>query len=132
VPEIVDGSGESLPFTDGHFDIVLCYSEHQYMDVRTALTEMARVLRRGGELQIFGGTLGSFVAVSLGELARRSTLGGLKQFGLTLVNTLAYSVTGRRAIVPDGWWSTAAPIYPSCRPTQVRGRASRPASLRNA
>ncbi len=56
VPQIVGGRCEALPFVDGQFDIVLCYSAHQYMDIRSALREMARVLRPGGQLQIVGGT----------------------------------------------------------------------------
>lgn len=110
-PSVVDGWGEALPFATGEFDVVVCFSAHQYMDVRIALVEMARVLRRGGQLQIVGGVL------SLPAMARRwrrnLQLGTLKRDLLTIANTWAYERTGRRLHVPRGAGATRAPIYPS-------------------
>jgi SAM-dependent methyltransferase len=113
VPEVVDGSGEHLPFADAEFDVVLCYSAHQYMDVRPALLEMARVLRRGGQLQIVGGVL-SIAGMVRGWLQSRE-LGMIKRDTLTIANTWAYAVVGHRLYVPRGGASTSAPVYPSVR-----------------
>jgi SAM-dependent methyltransferase len=41
---------EQLPFVDGAFDAIICRVALPYMDNRAALSEMARVLRRGGRL----------------------------------------------------------------------------------
>jgi ubiquinone/menaquinone biosynthesis C-methylase UbiE len=112
-PEVVDGAGEALPFADHEFDIVLCYSAHQYMDIRKALHEMARVLKPGGQLQIIGGTQDSYGAGLRQHLIRRQSpahlLGGLR----TLLNTLSYQWLGRRLLVPKSAFATAVPIYPS-------------------
>lgn len=48
---VVDGVGESMPFTHAEFDRVLIYSAHQYMNIPKALKEIFRVLRPGGQLQ---------------------------------------------------------------------------------
>jgi SAM-dependent methyltransferase len=111
-PEIVDGAGESLPFADDEFDIVLCCSSHQYMDIKRALQEMARVLRPGGQLQIVGGTLGSYGIYALREVISNRRVGSVKAHGLTIGNTLAYCVLGRRLYTPKGLAATTAPIYP--------------------
>jgi SAM-dependent methyltransferase len=110
-PRVVAGSGEKLPFEDGRFDVVVCISAHQYMDVRAALNEMARVLKPGGQLQVVGGVL------SLRRMWRRwrqdFSLGNVKRDLLTLVNTRSYQRFGRRLYVPASSGSTSAPIYPS-------------------
>jgi SAM-dependent methyltransferase len=113
VPEVVDGRCEALPFKDAEFDVVLCYSAHQYMDVRVALREMARVLRPGGQLQIIGGTLGVFAWNYGKRVATERRLGLLKHYLLTVGNTLAYQWLGRRLFVPHGASATTAPVYPA-------------------
>jgi SAM-dependent methyltransferase len=54
LPNIVEGRGESLPFPDGHFDLVFSNEviEHVDDDRRTA-AEMVRVTRPGGRIVIF-------------------------------------------------------------------------------
>ncbi|HEV2915222.1 MAG TPA: class I SAM-dependent methyltransferase [Pyrinomonadaceae bacterium] len=44
----VRAAGESLPFPDNSFDVVICRVALPYMDNARALGEMARVLRPGG------------------------------------------------------------------------------------
>ena len=44
------GAAEGLPFLAGSFDLVLCRVTIPYTDNRTAIAEMARVLRPGGVL----------------------------------------------------------------------------------
>ena len=111
-PEVVGGRGEAIPFADAEFDIVLCYSAHQYMDIRPALREMARVLRPGGQLQVIGGVLGTFSSTYGARLLQERRLGMLKHYLLTIGNTLAYEYLGRRLVVPRGAGATSAPIYP--------------------
>ncbi len=109
--EIRPGSGETLPFADSVYDVVLCISSHQYMDVRKALAEMTRVLAPGGELIIVGGTLDTYLLEGLRPVARGS-LRGLKDFTVTVVNTIAYSAVGRRLVGSNARGTTAFPIYP--------------------
>jgi ubiquinone/menaquinone biosynthesis C-methylase UbiE len=112
-PEVVDGAGEALPFGDRQFDIVLCYSAHQYMDIRKALQEMARVLKPGGQLQVIGGSLDSY-SEGLGQnLIKHPSASRILNGVRTLVNTLSYQWLGRRMFLPASAFATAAPIYPS-------------------
>jgi len=113
VPEVVDGRGESLPFPDNAFDVVLCYSAHQYMDIKRAVSEMARVLRPGGQLQIIGGTLGPYARYVMNHVFSRTKWGSTKSHVLTLANTVSYSLLGRRLYSPRGAAATTAPIYPT-------------------
>jgi ubiquinone/menaquinone biosynthesis C-methylase UbiE len=47
------GTAEALPFPDGSFDIVTVrQAPHHYADVRAAVREMARVVKRGGRVII--------------------------------------------------------------------------------
>ena len=113
VPEVVDGVGEALPFADRCFDIVLCYSAHQYMDLHKALVEMARVLKPGGQLQIIGGTLNSFTAGLCRQLIRHPSASATQAGARIVANTLSYQWLGRRMLVSESAFATAAPIYPS-------------------
>lgn len=50
-PELafVEGSGQDLPFADGHFDVVVArHTLHHHPDVPATLREVHRVLRAGG------------------------------------------------------------------------------------
>lgn len=50
---VVVGTGERLPFADGRFDVVHCYSTLEHVaDAAATVREMVRVLRRGGHLYI--------------------------------------------------------------------------------
>lgn len=113
VPEVHAGSGESLPFENNVFDIVLCYSSHQYMDVRKALLEMARVMRIGGQLQIIGGTLNTCGAGLGRQLIDHPSASNLLNGARTMINTLSYQWLGRRIWQPSSAFATATPIYPS-------------------
>jgi SAM-dependent methyltransferase len=110
-PVIVDGRGEELPFATGEFDIVLIYSAHQYMDIKPALKEMARVLKPGGQLQIVGATTTRSFGM-VGRALMSGRLGTAKYHGLAVLNTVAYCALGRRVYVPAGFSATTAPIYP--------------------
>jgi SAM-dependent methyltransferase len=112
VPEVVDGRIESLPFADGEFDFVVCYSVHQYVDVRLALREIARVLRPGGQLQLIGPTLETVAGPICRDLLS-GRIGVAKKHVKSAVNTVSYQALGRRLLVPNSAFATGAPIYPS-------------------
>jgi len=116
--DIVGGQAEALPFEDDAFDVVVCISSYQYMNVATALKEMRRVLCSNGELQIVGGTLDTFLVVGLGRSGMRSVR-RLAEYGLTIANTLWFSVTGRRLVGQHARATTRYPIYPQ-RATVLR------------
>lgn len=43
------GTAESLPFPDDSFDLITCrYAAHHFSDVRKAVSEVARVLKKDG------------------------------------------------------------------------------------
>ena len=54
----VSGDAHALPFRDRSFDLVTSRAcPHHFADIRRAVREMARVLRRGGRLGIADGTV---------------------------------------------------------------------------
>lgn len=114
-PTVVQGVARAMPFEDASFDVVLCYSAHQYMELNEAIGEMARVLRPGGELRIIGGTLRPFTRHVVRRVLTTRSLRGLKHDALAVVNTLSYQALGRRLYVPGGVFATAAPIYTTRR-----------------
>jgi len=48
----VPGDSRSIPFPDGHFDVVMCHYLLMWTDVDETLTEMIRVTRDGGRVLI--------------------------------------------------------------------------------
>ncbi len=48
----IQGSMEHLPFKDDVYDIVLCRSSLQYVNVHKALEELSRILNDGGKIHI--------------------------------------------------------------------------------
>ena len=111
--KVVAGWGRELPFTGGAFDVVLCYSSHQYMRVDEALAEMARVLRPSGRLLVIGNTLWPFAGESVVRFARNRRLGTLKYDLFALANTVAYQLGARRTLGAAADTTTATPIYPT-------------------
>jgi len=108
-PEIIVADAESMPVGDASFDVVLCYSAHQYMDVRRAFVEFSRVLRPGGQLQLIGGTRDDRSPMRIGNFRQ------LRSDWLTTINTVAYERFGRRLLTPKGLSRTTAPVYPRLR-----------------
>lgn len=112
--DVREGTGEKLPFDDGTFDIVLCVSTHQYTDILALIREASRVLRSGGELQIVGGTLGTYVRVGLEPMAKGSFRTAVS-YVKTIANTLSYMGAGKRLTGHAEEPSTRHPIYPTRR-----------------
>ncbi len=107
------GQAEQLPFADNELDTVLCVTSHQYFDLDIAIAEIVRVLRPGGELIIVGGTLGVYCVKEAATLFHG--MSQAKSYVMTIVNTLSYTVSGRRLLRPRQRVSTSRPIYPSRR-----------------
>jgi SAM-dependent methyltransferase len=109
--ELVDALAESLPFADGSFDRIVCYSSHQFMNINVAFPEMVRVLAPGGQLQLVCGSLSQSTSVMLSN----RSLGATKQLLKFLANTWGYQWLGRRVVRPGQPGAMSAPIYPTVR-----------------
>lgn len=109
------GFAEAIPFGDRSFDIVLCYSSHQYMDIDRALAEMTRVVADDGYITIIGNSLHPFTRESAGRFVRTRRLGTLKYDLQAIGNTLSYQWLGRRVFRDTGGGTTGMPVYPSGR-----------------
>ncbi len=115
VPEALEAAAEDVPFADNEFDIALCYSSHQYMDLHLAFAEMDRIVHDAGEVYIIGGILGPFVLESVGRFVKGRSLGTLKYDVGAMANTVSYQFRGRRAIGGGSDNATSTPIYPTAR-----------------
>lgn len=91
--------GEELPFAAETFDLVVCRVALPYMHVTSALSQMARVLRMGGDLWL---TLHPF-SMTATELARNVVSLNLKAAiyrSWVLLNGVAFHAVGRQASWP--------------------------------
>jgi SAM-dependent methyltransferase len=93
-------AAESLPFTPGAFDGVMCKVVIPYTDEATALAEIARVLRPGGVAHISYHGLGYSLRYLLTDPNWKRRVSGAR----TIVNTHVYRRTGRR--LPGFWGDT--------------------------
>lgn len=109
---IVDGIGEEVPFAPATFDVVICYSSHQYMDPQLAFASMARVLRPGGQLQLMSGTLGQFVVAMRRAMRERLTVRNVQHLVEVWGNTVAYQRFGCRVRGGAPGGLSSRPIYP--------------------
>jgi len=98
---LAGAQGEALPFRDGAFDMVLCRVALPYMHVPTALAEMARVLRPGGELWL---TLhpASMTLRELAERVRARDARAALYRAYVLANGVALHLAGRQFPFPGG------------------------------
>lgn len=108
--DLRSGSGEHTSLKPGSCDLVLCVSVHQYTNVHDMIAEAARILVPGGELQIVGGTIGTYARVGLEPILRGSMRSSIA-YAKTVANTLSY-MTMRRRLVGHNRSSTSYPIYP--------------------
>lgn len=105
----VRGRGESLPFNDASFDMVISRVAIPYLNIAYALPEMARVCRPGGRVWA---TLHPF-RMTLGELAahlKRMELKGAIYRLYILANGLALHLLGRQFS-----WPFSGGRYESCQ-----------------
>ena len=91
----MSGRGESLPFKDNFFDLVICRVSLPYMHISKALSEMARVTAPGGDLWLvlhpFGMTAKE-LGTSVGRLQLKTSVYRL----WVLMNGLALNTVGRQ------------------------------------
>jgi ubiquinone/menaquinone biosynthesis C-methylase UbiE len=88
-------AAESLPFVDGCFDLVLCRVTIPYTDNRTAIAEMARVLRPGGVVLLRTHRPRYYVHKFFDGIRQRSPKFSIHAVRV-LVSGLVYRLTGRQ------------------------------------
>ena len=87
---VAAAAGEQLPFRDAAFDFVYSRVALPYMDIPVALSEMRRVLRRGGRLWL------ALHPIAIpAEQFRRGNLKGRVYALYTIVNGVWLHLTGR-------------------------------------
>ncbi len=93
---VVQAHGESLPFADNTFDLVVSRVVLPYTDERRVIAEVARVLKPGGRVQLSAHGLGYHIHDALTSRCYKRVFYGLR----SIVNGHVYRWTGRR--IP-GW-----------------------------
>jgi len=96
---LIEAFGEEIPLDDNSFDVLICYTSHQYMDVTAAVKEMYRIVKKGGVLIIVGDVLSNFTKYFCRESLSSLSAGKIKYDGLTILNTIWYQVFGKRLFV---------------------------------
>jgi ubiquinone/menaquinone biosynthesis C-methylase UbiE len=110
----VNARGESLPFRNGSFDLVICRVSLPYMHIATALAEMARVTAPGGDLWLVLHPF-SMTAKELGTNVTHLQLkAGLYRFWV-LINGLTLNTLGTQMHWPGNpnryeTWQTSGAI----------------------
>jgi ubiquinone/menaquinone biosynthesis C-methylase UbiE len=95
----VGGEGEALPVASASCDFVICRVALPYMNVPTALGEMARVLRAGGSLWLTLHPAEMILASLRGDLRRGHWRSAAFQC-FVLLNGLILAATGRQLRFP--------------------------------
>lgn len=93
--------GEALPFPSDYFDLVICRVAIPYMHVRTALSEMRRVLKVGGTLWAVLHPVSMTLGELTGNLSRLEVKGAVYRL-YVLVNGVVSHITGREVRAPFG------------------------------
>jgi len=96
---LVRARGESLPLPTGYFDLAISRVALPYMRTNAALSEMARVLRAGGDLWIVLHPF-SLVWSELKECVSRRRWRAALHRAYALVNGAALHFTGRQIPAP--------------------------------
>lgn len=94
---VAAAQGERLPFADGAFDYVYSRVALPYMDIRSALAEMHRVLQPGGRLWLALHP----IAIPAAQF-RRGNLKGKTYALYTMINGAWFHFTGRTFRLPGG------------------------------
>lgn len=86
VPDMANGVFENIPFREGEFDAVLCgYSLRDAIDLKTAISEIHRVLKKDGR----------FVIVDLGKPDEVFFRAGVSFYLRCILPILAFAAGGR-------------------------------------
>jgi len=89
------GQGESLPFRNESFDLVLCRVALPYMHIATALSEMARVTGTGGDLWLVLHPFSMTVKELVANMGRLQVKAGLYRLWV-MTNGLGLHFLGRQ------------------------------------
>jgi len=107
-PKVVCSPAEILPFGDGSFDVVLFPGSLQYMQIQLALSEVSRVLAKGGRAIVVMGHFEGYLRAlrkRLGSSALKPTL--LLREARAVAGMLLYPWMGRAILAPN------AEVYPT-------------------
>lgn len=104
--EITVAPGEATGLAGGEADIVLCISSLQYCEIDALIAEIARLLKPGGQLVIYGDSFSEYL-----RHIWRARRAGPKE-AVTLANSVTYSLMQRRIFAAKGALSTTRPVYP--------------------
>ena len=86
IPDMANGVFEHIPFREGEFDAVLCgYSLRDAINLRIAISEIHRVLKKGGR----------FVIVDLGKPDNTFIRAGVSFYLRCILPILAFAAGGR-------------------------------------
>lgn len=90
----VEGSLESLPFADSHFDATFCYGVLMFTNIPKSLRELARVTRPGGRIYIncnsFGWGVHMVVTRGIAHKNMTSFKSGVRMLWNTFRNSPSY------------------------------------------
>ncbi len=128
-PIVAQATAASLPFVDRSFDVVFCRLVLNYVPVRAALSEFARVLAPGGRLILAFGTFQEgvdFIRTAKWRGNMRTV--AWRTFGL--MNSVLLQVTGHQASVRAGGRMYAVHTPRGRRP--LDGPGACPAGVRPA
>jgi ubiquinone/menaquinone biosynthesis C-methylase UbiE len=121
--QFVSGAGESLPFADGSFDLVICRVALPYMHVARALSEMARVLAANGDLWLVLHPISMTARELRTNIVQLQLKSGLFRTWV-LLNGLALHVSGRQWRWPSNYGG-----YETCQTNKGMTRALRAAGF---
>jgi SAM-dependent methyltransferase len=115
-PRVAQATATALPFLDRSFDVVFCRLVLNYVPVRAALAEFARVLTPGGRLILAFGTFQEgvdFIASAKWRGNLRTV--GWRAFGLA--NTILLQLTGHQASLRarGRMYAVHTPTWPTIR-----------------
>ncbi|MDP2385504.1 MAG: class I SAM-dependent methyltransferase [Bacteroidota bacterium] len=93
--DLRNGSIEKTTFDDNSFDAIFCYSVILCTDVNKTLTEMHRVLKKGGKFYLNSNGLGWYIYNMLEDHNPASDFSPRQMAIETIENTINYLATGK-------------------------------------
>ncbi len=96
-PSLVLSSIDNLPFREASFDAIICRGVLPYVKNRMAITELCRVLKKGGKIYIKGLGFGYYILILRRQFLRK----GIKHhlyYLFVLFNGILFHLTGKQLV----------------------------------